>query len=186
LVKVVNNAASVTRLNLSLRLHATIFKASRLAALPQLAFLLRSRERVRARVSVRVRGGWGAASGTRPTFAARLLRHLRPTTERSSCEENRWRRWWSACAGKTPPLSRSARFSECSAVGQFGNGNYVRHKTDIGHLVRSHSRLIVILDAVSPAQLSPRFSCSYQPPTGHPLHSRCHNIRSFQLIYTGN
>jgi len=38
LVKVVNNAASVTRLNLSLRLHATIFKASRRAALPQLAF----------------------------------------------------------------------------------------------------------------------------------------------------
>jgi len=186
LVKVVNNAASVTRLNLSLRLHATIFKASRRAALPQLAFfaaLARASESESECASARGMGEQRAGHDLplRPGYyvicgqqlSAARARKIDDVVGEAPAPE------------KPPPLSRSARFSECSAVGQFGNGNYVRHKTDIGHLVRSHPRLIVILDAVSPAQLSPRFSCFFQPPTGHPLHSRCHNIRSFQLIYTG-
>lgn len=87
--KVVNNAASVTRLNLSLRLHATIFNASR----RQRCLSWRRAALARASESesecAMEREGRRQASGTRPTFAARLLRHLGPTTERSSCEENR-------------------------------------------------------------------------------------------------
>lgn len=105
-LKVVNNAASVTRLNLSLRLHATIFNAK--AALPRprpASQLLRSRFyfvffAFRALFVFARESECERVRVTRPTFAAWLLRHCShgnsaaaaaaaATTKRSSCEENR-------------------------------------------------------------------------------------------------